>query len=122
MKNKILHLNLKSCWYDLIEQGIKTEEYREIKPYWVNRLCEKNNNLKRDLDYLIKNKATIEHQIEVIEDYDFKQYDAVQFTYGYTKRNMLFECKGIEIGTGKPQLGAEKGQKYFVIKLGYRIN
>lgn len=34
----ILHLNLKSCWYDLIEQGIKTEEYREIKPFYLKRL------------------------------------------------------------------------------------
>ena len=31
---KILHLNLKAKWYDMIESGIKKEEYREIKPFW----------------------------------------------------------------------------------------
>lgn len=29
---KILDLVLKHQWYDLIEVGIKTEEYRELKP------------------------------------------------------------------------------------------
>ena len=33
-----LYLFLKYKWYDLIESGQKTSEYREIKPYWINRL------------------------------------------------------------------------------------
>lgn len=24
----------------MIEIGLKTEEYREIKPYWIKRLCD----------------------------------------------------------------------------------
>ncbi len=24
----------------MIESGVKTEEYREIKPYWINRLIQ----------------------------------------------------------------------------------
>lgn len=35
---KILDLVLKHQWYDLIEDGVKTEEYRELKPYWIKRL------------------------------------------------------------------------------------
>lgn len=35
---KILDLVLIGKWYDLIESGIKREEYREIKPYWKKRL------------------------------------------------------------------------------------
>lgn len=35
---RILHLVLKRCWYDMIERGEKTEEYREIKPYWTKRI------------------------------------------------------------------------------------
>jgi len=38
MANKILHLTLKRKWFDLIATGEKTEEYREIKPYWTTRL------------------------------------------------------------------------------------
>jgi len=35
---KILHLTLKKKWFDMILSGEKTEEYREIKPYWNKRL------------------------------------------------------------------------------------
>ena len=37
-KDKTLYLTLKKQWFDMINDGIKTEEYREIKPYWVKRL------------------------------------------------------------------------------------
>ena len=36
---RILSLPLKKEWYNMIESGIKTEEYREIKQYWIKRLC-----------------------------------------------------------------------------------
>ena len=32
-----LNLVLKSKWFDMIESGGKTEEYREVKPYWIRR-------------------------------------------------------------------------------------
>lgn len=35
---RILHLVLKQHWYNMIECGEKTEEYREIKPYWIRRI------------------------------------------------------------------------------------
>lgn len=35
---RVLNLNLKKCWFDMIDSGEKTEEYREVKPYWVARL------------------------------------------------------------------------------------
>ena len=34
---KVLNLTLKKEWFDKIVSGEKTEEYREIKPYWTNR-------------------------------------------------------------------------------------
>lgn len=33
-----LHLTLKKQWYQMIASGAKTEEYRDIKPYWTKRL------------------------------------------------------------------------------------
>ena len=33
-----LHLILKTCWYNMITQEIKREEYRENKPYWNKQL------------------------------------------------------------------------------------
>lgn len=38
MKKKVLKLTLKKMWYDLILLGVKQEEYREIKEYWLKRL------------------------------------------------------------------------------------
>ena len=38
MKKKVLHLSVKKQWFDMISAGEKTEEYREIKPYWIERL------------------------------------------------------------------------------------
>lgn len=38
MSKKILHLTIKRKWFDLIAQGKKTVEFREIKPYWTKRL------------------------------------------------------------------------------------
>ena len=95
----------------MIESGIKTEEYREIKPYWKKRLlkygnCWGNNSL-------------------VVETYNkgfllFEKYDIVKFSYCYTKRTMIFEIKDISIGKGKPEWGAPK-EDVFIIKLGERI-
>ena len=97
------------------EEGVKTEDYREIKDYWIQRLIE------TDLFYEF---PTREELIEIteegaIEEY-FKDFDAVQFSYGYTKRTMLFECKGITIGKGNPEWGAPK-EYVFIIKRGRRL-
>lgn len=35
-----LKLVLKKKWYDMIESGVKLEEYRDIKPHWTTRLVE----------------------------------------------------------------------------------
>ena len=39
MKNskRILHLTLKQPWFDMITEGMKSCEYRDIKPYWTKR-------------------------------------------------------------------------------------
>lgn len=37
---KTLYLPLKKEWYEMIEAGIKKEEYREESPYWRRRLIE----------------------------------------------------------------------------------
>jgi len=34
-----LILVVKKKWFDMIASGEKTEEYREAKPYWTNRLA-----------------------------------------------------------------------------------
>lgn len=49
-----------------------------------------------------------------------KHYDAVQFSYGYTERTMMFEIESITTGKGNPQWGAPD-KDVFIIRLGRRL-
>lgn len=91
-----LRLPLKAKWYEMIENGIKKQEYRDIKPYWTKRLLNPNGT--------------------------FKHYDTITFTYGYTKRSMTIQCKSIVRGVGLPAWGAEPFKTYYVISLGEIIS
>ena len=90
----------------MIESGVKTEEYREIKPYWSKRL------------------TGVEHpRFSVLYGYrsaNQKGYTHTKFSYGYTKRTMTFEIKEISIGKGNPEWGAPK-EDVFIIKFGKRL-
>ena len=44
-KKKILTLTVSKQWFDMIVANEKTEEYREIKQYWVARLLQKNRHV-----------------------------------------------------------------------------
>lgn len=106
LKTKTLHLPLKAKWYEMIESGVKTEEYRERKPYWNKRL------------------TGVEHPLFSVR-YGYrsaneKGYTHVKFSYGYTKRTMVFEINDITIGKGRKEWGAPDND-VFIIKLGKRI-
>jgi uncharacterized protein (DUF736 family) len=90
---KVLHLNLKKKWFDMILSGEKKCEYREIKPYWAKRLK----------DFLVKNP-----------------FDVIVFRNGYAKDAPTFtiECRGIRFGEGFEEWGSETGTMYYVIELG----
>ena len=107
---KILHLTLKKSWYDMIECGEKTEEYREQKEYWAARLMHH--------EYVERNNA-----IPLKRYIGFKHFDVVEFKNGYAKdaRTMRFECKSVESGWGNSDWGAEPFKDYFIIKMGKRI-
>lgn len=126
MKNNpmnILYLPLNRKWYRLIRSGEKTAEYREIKPYWIKRICCLANRKKIDDGFLRGLAAVQESCAEAFERGAIvpKAYTHVKFTYGYTKRSMTFEIKGIGIGRGRPEWGAPEGD-VFVISLGNRID
>lgn len=92
----ILHLVLKRKWYEMIEKGVKTEEYREVKPYWETRLMWKG------LGYM-------------------KKFDFACFSLGYTSTTMTFKIKHIIVGYGNPEWGAPTDREVFIIRLGERI-
>jgi len=100
---KTLHLNLKRKWFDMILSGEKKEEYRDRTQYWEKRL--------------IKRYSTIGWPYTTV---GFNWIDAIIFSNGYAKNRDQFtiEFKGAVIREGKEEWGAEKGKKYFVLKLG----
>ena len=106
--SKTLHLSLKKEWYNMIESGIKTEEYREIKPFWCKRLI-------HDYDECMEEFGAI-----IFDEKNFKEYNRIKFTYGYTKKYMVFECNGIDVGIGNSEWGAPN-KPVFIIKLGKRV-
>ncbi|MEE0937703.1 MAG: hypothetical protein UIG52_06700 [Bacteroidales bacterium] len=121
MREKVLYLSLKKKWFDLIKSGVKKEEYREIKPFYISRYI-KFEPLKSDL---IRDWATgfDEGEIAGIQDeliITSSKFDTLVFTISYSKsddmsRRLVFKNPRIRMDEGKPEWGAEKGKKYFVI-------
>jgi hypothetical protein len=124
---KTLNLTLKRHWFDLILRGEKTEEYREIKPYWVNRilmfddfLTQKEKN--EAVSFLLMHPLCKERIYERMSDIpmSFRHYDQIKFRNGYAKDAPTFTVplKEITIDTGRLEWGAEEGKYYFVLRLG----
>lgn len=99
---KTLHLTLKKKWFDMIFSGEKKEEYREIKDYWLKRLC-------------FNDPVRIHECIAYNTDYKI-----VEFKNGYSKDARKFQIELLEITTGKanPKWGYDLGETVFIIKLG----
>lgn len=125
MENKTtLQLSLKKKWFEMTKAGIKTEEYREITPYWANRLFDGYNQGFWNY-YLSCDKW---NPLDLISTFKrthvrWNVFDNNKMTLGYpkktdTERIVLLENKGIEIRTGNPKWGAEPNKLYFVIKHG----
>jgi len=127
---KVLNLNLKKQCFDMILSGEKTEEYREIKPYWIRRFVNFDNYPKESADDFKYMAENIHYDIvengypadKVLTAYYgvINSYDAVRFSNGYGKNapSVTVECKGIVIGIGVTAWGAVHSIEYFVIKLG----
>lgn len=136
---KTLHLTLKKQYFDEILAGVKTEEYRQVKPYWNKRLsrywfvCGEKHKIdnithgssKTNLSCFIniRNKIIKEYQEEwEIVSFDFMPFEFSKIIFynggAPSKKypHFVIECLAIEIQRGiKTPLG--KGD-FFVIKLG----
>lgn len=129
---KVLHLTLKKKWFDMILSGEKKEEYREIKPYWIKRLIqidypkEEKDDHKNIPENILYDLLQGYDQYEVLVSYfsDFKHFDIIRFTNGYSPTSTSFdiECKGITIGLGKKEWGAPVPEQTFIISLGNIIS
>lgn len=125
---KKLTLVLKHKWYEMIESGIKTEEYREIKPYWITRLIERR--YMADAHHPVEERITTDEAREICEEgldgcwecLFLRDYDTVCFSCGYTRKRMTFQVDGISIGNGNPDWGAPTDKPVFIIKLGGKLD
>lgn len=102
-KERVLYLPLTKKWFMMIKSGIKKEEYRDLSKFYYSRLTKM-----------------------VDEKIEFKDFDVIEFTMGYPKkddmsRRIRYEFGGINIGRGNPLWGATRNQECFIIKIGKRI-
>jgi len=124
-----LNLTLKKRWFDLISNGKKLEEYREIKPYWVERLicslCSEGiepavfDEIVADFQNPNRRHESIDEMLEYFQ-IEFKKFDYVLFRNGYSAAAPQHRRRfcGITVGEGGHLLGAPQGKQVFIIKLG----
>ena len=91
----MLILPIKRKWFDMIESGIKREEYREDTQYWRSRFVK-----------LITSAETISKKHRCL----------LRNGYGADKSTLEIEYV-LEFREGREEWGAEKGKKYFVLIL-----
>lgn len=103
-REKKITLPIKKQWFDMILNGQKKQEYREIKPYYTKRLCNMFDlGEKSLLDWLHRGS--------------FQNID-VTFRNGYSGNSPSFTvpCM-LFIGKGKEEWGAVPGVEYFIFQI-----
>jgi hypothetical protein len=124
---KTLNLTLKKKWFDMILSGEKSEEYRDIKDYWAQRLLYSLKGIEWQVwqEMLEDMKNPFKHHSGPIGlmDYfgvEFKPFEVIHFVNGYGGHRPSFdiEIKGLEIKRGNEKWGVEKNKFYFVSILG----
>ena len=114
MEKKVLTLTVSKQWFDKIVSGEKTEEYREIKPYWASRLV---NQQAKSGEVLFDEFCGY---CRVIGKLEYKPYTHVLFINGYRKDSPRIEKEIESIGIGKPKKGLCPDKwldtEFFIIK------
>ena len=91
----MLTLPIKKKWFDMIASGVKTEEYREMTPYYQVRFA--------NLWKLDPFNGPIRE---------------IRFRNGYAGNSPSFVAKcSLKTGTGRGEWGAEPGKKYYILKI-----
>lgn len=126
---KTLELPIKKEWFDLIANGEKKQEYREIKAHWISRIIDFSNNPwegKGEAEPLPNQFSEALHDGKSLQDAlaiysaNMEHFDTITLRNGYAKKSpvMVVELKSIEVGPGKPEWGAEAGERYIIFNLG----
>lgn len=122
MEKKVLTLTVSKQWFDMIAADEKTEEYLEIKPYWVARLFRNNSNIVdvRHLALSLAGRTDLLKKYIDAQRIVLKKYTHVLFVNGYRKDSPRIEkeIESITIGNPKKGLCPDKWlyTEFFVIK------
>ena len=122
MSKKILTLTVSKRWFEMIADGKKDEEYREIKPYWVARLLQNNSNIVdvRHLALALAGRTDLLKKYIDAQRIVLKQYTHVLFKNGYYDDSPKVEKEIESITIGKPKKGLCPGRwldhEFFIIK------
>ena len=127
-KKKVLTLTVSKQWFDMIVAGEKTEEYREIKGYWVKRLFllwnEDTCTNEKIPPHCVKNWDSISPKMAYYcinsPYYKAIPYTHVLFINGYRKDSPRIEKEIESITIGKPKKGLCPDKwldtEFFIIK------
>ena len=109
---KILNLVVTKRWFDMIASGEKTEEYREIKGFWLNRLLliKDEGGEKFRKFHVSNNNAILIDAIIIKQGIDIgtlkvAPFSHVLFRNGYHKDSPQIEKEIENITIGKPKRG-----------------
>lgn len=94
----MLILPIKEKWFRMILDGVKLEEYREIKPYYTKRF----------------------QTIGLLDKYGLPTVNRVNvmFRNGYSGNAPSFVADvGLDIKTGREEWGAEPGKEYYALRI-----
>lgn len=107
-------LTIKKKWFDMIREGIKKEEYREIKPYYETRF----QNLFGVVILEVDDNYEILQGKDVPEEIRREPVQEIVFRNGYSPNSpaIIAKCR-IRLGEGEKEWGAEEGKRYFVLEI-----
>ena len=113
--NGELILPIKRKWFEMILLGVKSEEYREIKPYWTKRFV---NYFGRY--YNTSNVRDIYGNI-LLYTWSYQEKTVI-FRNGYGKNAPEFTAVcTITEGYGKTEWGAVQGERYYILTIKYIV-
>lgn len=105
----MLVLPIKRKWFDMILEGVKAEEYKNVNTYYAKRFMSAFNATENSVDEFIlavKSGKYLFNRQEVL------------FKNGYFDNSPSFVAEiTLCIDTGNPDWGAVKGEEYFKIQI-----
>jgi hypothetical protein len=125
----VLHLTQQKKWFDMTAEGIKKEEYRQIKPYWVKRLIdivgppEEEKGQNRNIPDNIAFDLFWHPLQQVLKDYysKLRSFDLIVSRNGYsnTAPKIAWKHMGIRIGTPNPEWCPTEfhGHTFFILEI-----